>query len=126
MVVTIQHQLEPSTKILTITVPGDILSTNAETLRDQILPLIQPGESEANWEVLRLDLNQAKMIDSVGLNLLVRICRVAKEKNHKVQAAISSANIYRTFIFTRLNLLLEIDLPEALRKSATSLGSEAQ
>jgi|GEM_PF-640097 len=124
MAATIQHQLEPSTKILTITVPGDVLSTNAETLRDQMLPLIQTEENAQNWETLRLDLNQAKMIDSVGLNLLVRICRVAKEKNRKVQAAISSANIYRTFIFTRLNLLLEIDLPEALRKSATSLGSD--
>jgi anti-anti-sigma factor len=103
------YQLDSNTKILTITFPGDILSTTANVLREEVFHLLDSSScKDADWNTLKLDLAAARMIDSVGLNLLVAIIRAVKPKNKLVQAVISNANIQRTFIFTRLDRQLEI------------------
>lgn len=98
------HQLEPNTGALCVFVPGDILSTTADTLRDSLFSLLESAPVQSgNWNLLKLDLTQARMVDSVGLNLIVSIVRALKARNAKVQVIVSSANIQRTFSFTRLD-----------------------
>jgi anti-anti-sigma factor len=107
-----QHHFDSSSKSLTVTVPGDVLSTNAEELRREVFALLEsPQGSQAQCATLKLDLTRARMIDSVGLNLLVTFIRSMKDRSGKVQALISSDNIERTFVFTRLDQMLELIKP---------------
>jgi anti-anti-sigma factor len=107
-----QHHFDANQKSLTVIVPGDVLSTNAEELRRGVFALLDsPEGSPTQCTVLTLDLTRAHMVDSVGLNLLVTFIRSMKERGGKVQALITSDNIERTFIFTRLNQMLELVKP---------------
>lgn len=99
---SIQHQLDASA--LSVIIPGDILSTNADTLREELFGLLETPEIKAAaWRTLKLDLTTAQMVDSVGLNLIVSLLRAVKARQGNVEAAIRSANIHRTFVFTRLD-----------------------
>ncbi len=103
------HQINAAEKTLEITFPGDVLSTNADQLRTAILALLETEPVKAaGWTTLKLDLTAAKMIDSVGLNLVVGLYKEAKKRNAKTSAFLRSANIQRTFIFTRLDAHIQV------------------
>jgi len=103
------HSINPTDHTLAVTIPGDLLSTNAEQTRTEIFALF---ESEAvkttRWETLRLDLTAAKMVDSVGLNLIVALYKEAQKRRAKTTVVISNPNIQRTFLFTRLDKHLTV------------------
>jgi anti-anti-sigma factor len=91
-------------KSLTLRVPGDLLSTNAEALRQEANGLLEnPDGSPREFDAFKLDLTGAKMVDSVGLNLVVNLLKRAQKRGVKMQIAYSSPNVLRTFIFTRLD-----------------------
>lgn len=103
------HLLDVREKTLRIEVPGDVLSTNADTLREEIFGLLDSTTvKQAAWDTLKLDLTAAQMVDSVGLNLIVAIIRAVKTRNGKVVTTIKSPNIHRTFLFTRLDKQMEL------------------
>jgi anti-anti-sigma factor len=107
----IQHLVEPAEKELQVTFPGDLLSTNVETLRAEIMKLLDsPPASSPSWDNLSLDLRAARMVDSMGLNLLVTIVKAVRRRGGKVSAKITSPNIQRTFLFTRLDKQLDMKL----------------
>jgi anti-anti-sigma regulatory factor len=62
----------------------------------------------SNWSLLKLDLTRSATIDSAGLNLLVSLIKLAKDRGARVGATISSPSIHRTFLFTRLDKQMEI------------------
>lgn len=102
-----KHKLEGTS--LTVVWPGDVLSSNVDTLRQGTQDLLDGNElKNAAWSVLRLDLTHAKMVDSAGLNLIVSIIKLARAKGAVVRATVGNPNVYRTFIFTRLDKQLEL------------------
>ena len=104
-----KHHLDSRTETLTVTIPGDILSTNADALREALFGLFEsPAIKHGNWSVLKLDLTGAQMVDSVGLNLIVGITRTVQARQGKIHATIRSSNIYRTLLFTRLDRQIEV------------------
>ena len=107
----LEHQLEHQTGILHVTIPGDILSTNADGLRAELFGLLDsPDVKQAGLKTLKLDLSAAQMIDSMGLNLLVALIRSVKLRTAEIQATITSLNVQQTFLFTRLDKQMEIVL----------------
>lgn len=54
--------------MLAYAINGDLLSTNAPRVREQ---LSQLTDSSPSFDVLEIDLRSAAMVDSIGLNLLV-------------------------------------------------------
>lgn len=114
-----QHQFDDTLKSLTVIVPGDVLSTNAEELRGGVFSLLESSEG-LHMTTLKLDLTRARMIDSVGLNLLVTFIRFMKDRGGKVQTLVTSENIERTFIFTRLDQMLELIKPDAAPSASAS------
>ena len=104
---------DPNERSVQITVPGDVLSTNVDTIRESIFETIDSEEVTKNgFRKICLDLTAAKMIDSAGLNLLVSVLKVAKAQNASVLARISSPHIQRTFSFTRLDKLINLERTE--------------
>lgn len=103
------YDLNESTKTLTLKMDGDVLSTNAPVLSNQIFEVLKsPLVAEAKWVTLHMDLSAAKMIDSTGLNLLISIIRHTKSRGGAVKISITSTNIHRTMLFTRLDRQMEI------------------
>ena len=103
------HRLDSAKKELIVTLEGDLLSTNVELARQEMFGLLEsPAIREAQWDVLRLDLRAAKMIDSAGLNLIVALIKHVRTRGGRVISNISSPSIQRTFVFTRLDKQLEL------------------
>jgi anti-anti-sigma factor len=104
-----QHTLLLAERVLQVTVPGDLLSTNADPIRTEFLALLEtPAVKAANWDTLKLDLTAAKMVDSVGLNLIVAIYKETQKHKAKMAVLVSNPNIQRTFLFTRLDKHLQV------------------
>lgn len=104
-----KHTLDSHTKTLTLVVPGDIISTNAAALRNEIFGILESEIiSRASWETLQLDLRAANMIDSMGLNLLVSIIKLARTRESKIVGLIANQNVQRALCFTRLNTQMEL------------------
>ena len=60
------------------------------------------------WQTLRLEMFQAKMVDSVGLNLIVTILRATQKLQVRMQLAYQNPNVLRTLQFTRLDRHLDL------------------
>jgi anti-anti-sigma factor len=94
---------------LTVKVTGDLISTNAAAVRGQIDSLLASlGNDPPPASTLRLDLAGAKMIDSVGLNLVVSALKAMQKRGGKLEVAYADTNVFRTFAFTRLDQQLQL------------------
>lgn len=91
--------------MLAYAINGDLLSTNAPRVREQ---LSQLTDSSPSFDVLEIDLRSAAMVDSVGLNLLVWAWKSVRPKGAVLRVRITSADVERTFRFTRLNSYIEV------------------
>jgi len=101
--------LDPQNKVLTLTAPGDLVSTTVNRQHPEINQLLDPPPGAATqWSLLRLDLSAAKMVDSVGLNFIVSILKGAQKQGAKMQILYSNPNVHRTFLFTRLDRHAEL------------------
>jgi len=84
--------------------PGDLTSTTVEPVRLAADKLLMPDSVLAQgWTILRLELTTAKMIDSVGLNLLVSILKRVQKRGASMQIVCPDPNVKRTLAFTRLD-----------------------
>jgi anti-anti-sigma factor len=102
-------KLDPENQSATFCVAGDLLSTNAEALRSEIGGWLDNSHGEPQmWSTFVLDLTAAKMVDSVGLNLVVTVLKRVQKLGAKMQVAYSNQNVLRTFTFTRLDKHLEL------------------
>ena len=100
--------LQPETQTLSLTIAGDVLSTNADVIRSEINRLLEAGDSPTDWKKFKLDLTAAKMVDSVGLNLIVNLLKRLQARGATLQVIYSSQNLLRTFVFTRLDKCIEL------------------
>jgi anti-anti-sigma factor len=88
-------------------VTGDILSTNAESLKTQLArELARPDIAPA--ALFELSLVRARMVDSVGLNLLVWLIKQLRDRQGRLRILLSDPNVQRTFEFTRLDRQAEV------------------
>ena len=92
----IKDVLNRSKHNLSITLKGDVLSTNAEEFSDNINRIIKKHKPD-NWDELKLDLNMilntVKQVQAAGKSMKIHI---------------SSSSIQRVFIFSRLDKAVEI------------------
>jgi anti-anti-sigma factor len=101
--------LDPNERTVTLCVPGDLISTNVETFRNEADVLLETDAGTSRPErIFILDLTAAKMVDSAGLNLVVSLLKRVQRQGAKMQIRYSSPNILRTFNFTRLDKHIEL------------------
>jgi anti-anti-sigma factor len=101
--------LNEAKKLLTVQLSGDLTSTNAGELREHLATVLNADtDKPAPWRTLRLELSGAKMVDSVGLNLVVTLLRAVQRLNGKLQVTYTNPNVLRTFQFTRLDKHIEL------------------
>ena len=101
------HVFHAESKTLTVPVPGDILSTSAAAIREDLDRAIQSLDAECAL-TLEIDARKALMIDSVGLNLIVATLRQAKTRGITLRLRVSDRNVHRILLFTCLDKYLEV------------------
>ena len=102
------HQ-EPDKNSITLRVPGDLISTNAEALRKEAAGLLEtPDGAPRKSATFILDLRAARLVDSVGLNLVVGLLKRVQKLGARMQITYSNPNVLRTFTFTRLDQHVEM------------------
>lgn len=84
---------------------GDIVSTNANLHWERIEPLL---ERLTATQLLELDLRASSMVDSVGLNVIVKTIKSAEAKKVRVRLLIANQSLKRICTFTRLDQKAEI------------------
>lgn len=84
---------------------GDIVSTNADHHWTRIEKTLQ---NISNNQLLELDLRASRIIDSVGLNVIVKTIKSAESQNGRVRLLIANQSIKRICTFTRLDQKAEI------------------
>ncbi|MFP4282371.1 MAG: STAS domain-containing protein [Opitutales bacterium] len=84
---------------------GDILSTNADAVRPGLFAVCEGLTAGA---LVQFDLRAARMIDSVGLNLIVSALRRAKAQDAQVRIRVSHPTVERMMTFTRIDQHAEV------------------
>lgn len=106
------YTLNDSQGVLHVSLPGDVLSTNVDSLSKSFTEMLNSSAvSGGRWTRLVLDISKAKMVDSMGLNLIVSLVRQVKTRGAKLEVRINNPNIHRTFLFTRMDQ--QVDLVSA-------------
>jgi len=101
--------LEIDRESIRLRVEGDLVSTNAPALRGEIDRLFDPAsDSPPDRKVFKLDLAAARMVDSVGLNLVVSLLKRVQKRGGRLQVVYSDPNVLRIFNFTRLDKQVEL------------------
>ncbi len=84
---------------------GDIVSTNATLHWSRIESIL---ENVASGQLLEIDLRASRMVDSVGLNVIVKTIKSAETKKARVRLLIANQSLKRICTFTRLDQKAEI------------------
>jgi anti-anti-sigma factor len=96
--------------VITHVFRGDLLSTNAAAAQAELTRLMGADD---RWRSIVLDLRAARIVDSVGLNLIVSIIRTARPAGRTVRVLVSNPNVRRVLAFTRIDQHAEIVVDEA-------------
>ncbi len=100
---------EPQGGTFTTRLKGNVLSTNAQEVRTKLTAaLSDPRSATGALQLFELDVTEAQMIDSVGLNLLVWLLKAVRERGARLRLLISSVHVERTLQFTRLDQQAEV------------------
>ena len=107
---SVKHpQAEGETNTFTVSLDGNILSTNVQEVRGQLTQALNdPRSAAGTLEVFELDLTRAQMIDSVGLNLIVWLLKAVRGRGTRLRLLIASVHVERTLQFTRLDQQAEV------------------
>ncbi len=107
--ITKHKEAEPQANTFSASLPGNILSTNAQEVRAQLTAALNDPRSAAGaLAVFELDATRAQMIDSVGLNLVVWLLKALRERGARLRLVVSNVHVERTLLFTRLDQQAEI------------------
>ncbi len=102
-----EHRIQHD--VLYVAIRQDVLSTGVRDLFDKLHALQKdPQVQQSSWRTLELDLTGTKMIDAMGLNFIVQILKLAKERDAKAKILIQDKNLDRLLRFTRMNEHAEV------------------
>lgn len=109
-----EYIVDPKEGFLKIVLACNVVSTNVDAVSQRMLAIIEdPNIWGADWDVLQLDLSESRMVDSVGLNWLVKLIKRVKARPAKLKVYVKNSNVYRTFLYTRMDKQMElIKLPD--------------
>jgi anti-sigma B factor antagonist len=103
--------MTPGSLSLLCMVPGDLTSTTAPSFRAEVeQKLAAAAKENPSLSLVEIDLKGARMVDSVGLNLLVSVIKQVKDRGGAVRILIAHPNIQRILTFTRIDKHAEVQM----------------
>ena len=108
-----KYELDSSSQTLKLKIGSDITTTNVDEIRLDTLDIINSDKiANGDWDFVDIDLINANVIDSSGLNFLVTLNRHITNMGKKVRIFISNPHIHRTFVYVRMDKKMEIILKD--------------
>ncbi|OIO59348.1 MAG: hypothetical protein COZ46_02620 [Verrucomicrobia bacterium CG_4_10_14_3_um_filter_43_23] len=108
----LDYRIENET--LTISIPGDISSTNASEVQASIIQIVETKNVWQNkWNHLKIDLTRAEIIDSLGINVLINVQRKVKNRPCDIEIVIASSTILQLLSYTRIDQQMKITMLDA-------------
>ena len=92
-----------------VTLAGDLSSTTAEAARAALHAAVEADGGAGGARALRIELPTARLIDSVGLNVLVGIIKRVRASGGEVTIAVAHPSVERILTFTRLTTLIRLE-----------------
>jgi ABC-type transporter Mla MlaB component len=106
---TITAEYDRQEKALRLVFPGDVKSTTVEELhRDVFTVMADPAVKGVEVSILELDLTRAKVLDSLGLNLVVALHKLAKRRNETIRLRVAVRAVYLACMAVGLERMLEL------------------
>lgn len=93
-------KIDLTTPALRVTFAGDLLSTNIDTIRTEILAALTAHSSAQS---VIADLENSHLVDSKGVNLLIALYRETQRRNIGFQVVNPSADVRRLLGLLNLN-----------------------
>jgi len=113
---TISGECDAIACALNVKVQGDLKSTTVEALqRDFTTMLASDNVRLADLSVMELDLKEAALIDSQGLNLLVSVSRQMKLRKVPMRVRVSLRSVYLTLLSVGLDRQIEVLFEDSAR-----------
>jgi len=111
---TVSCEMLSGESLLKMTIFGDVISTNVDELQKKVTEVLQgTSVSQGGWNQFVLNLTSARMIDSLGLNLILSIVKKMKINEANIKILIANSTVHRTFLATRMDKIAEIELVES-------------
>jgi len=96
-------------QLLRLTLPGDIKSTTVSELQRDVFALLNdPAVRRLPTATVELVATEAKMFDSLGLNLIVGVLKAVKQRDEKMRLRIASRTVYLTCLAVALERQMEL------------------
>ena len=92
---------------LLVDISEDVTSTHVSELRRGLMEILETAGS-SSWKALYLDIRNARMVDSMGMNWLFAESVRLKEMNKTFVIRISSPAIHRVMQFAGLDKLVTL------------------
>lgn len=99
----------PAKNMMQLSIPGDLLSTNADQFRvtaHSMMEAYPPGNLECQG--VEVNLENAHMVDSAGLNALIGLLRKLKNDSRRMVIRVADPHVHRVLLFTRMDKQAEI------------------
>lgn len=100
-------QLDGRKRRLKVEVKSELTGTLAQPLREGISQIKREHPQDA-WDALYLDVRNARVIDSMGLNWLLAESRSLRDMNKEFVIRVASPAIYRVLEFARFDKIAVI------------------
>jgi anti-sigma B factor antagonist len=104
-------------QVAVVTLPEEIDITIADTVREELLSVINQGA-----EVLIADLSRTRFCDSAGVSALVRAFRRATSSGTKMRLVVGGVAVERVLALTGVDRLIEV-YPSVRAALGSSPGS---
>jgi len=106
---TVAGEFESHTRLVRIKIPGDIKSTTVSDLQRDIFAILNdPGVRGLPFDTVEFVATEAKMFDSLGLNLIVALLKAVKQRDEKMRLRVASRAVYMTCLAVSLERQLEL------------------
>lgn len=110
---TVVSDFDKKNASLRLTLSGDVTSTTTAALHRDVLEILSHEQTRA-LEIRRveLDLNAARMVDSLGLNLIITILKWAKNRDARLGIQVARRGVYATLLAVGLDRQADVVLAE--------------
>ena len=96
-------------RLLRIRIPGDIKSTTVNELQRDIFALFNDlAVRNLPTATVEFVATEAKLFDSLGLNLVVGLLKAVKQRDEKMRLRIASRTVYLTCLAVALERQMEL------------------
>ena len=96
---TVVSEFDKPSATLRLQVGGDVTSTTTGALHRDVQIILADEQTRAlSIHRVELDLNAARMVDSLGLNLIITILKWAKNRDARLGIQVSKRGVYSTLL----------------------------